>query len=158
MIGAPVIIRFNEPLALATLGDLRPALFLPHAKAAERFFDFFASNIRNKHTRCAYYRAAYAVSEWCEGRGLYALAAVKPVHIAAYIGNMTAAKPTVKQHLAALRMLFDWLVVGQVVAVNPAHSVRGPKHVIRTGRTPVLDREEARALLPTIDASTLTGR
>jgi site-specific recombinase XerD len=134
-----------------------PALFAPDTRTAERFMDFFTSNIRNPHTRRAYYRAACAFSAWCEGRGLHSLAHVKPVHIAAYIENMTAAKPTVKQHLAALRMLFDWLVVGQVVAVNPAHAVRGPKHVIRTGRTPVLDREEARALLAGINVSTLTG-
>jgi integrase/recombinase XerD len=40
-------------------------------------------------------------------------------------------KPSVKQDLAAIRMLFDWLVTGQVVATNPAHSVRGPKHVVQ---------------------------
>ena len=54
-------------------------------------------------------------------------------------------KPTVKQHLAAIRMLFDWLVIGQVVATNPAHSVRGPKHVVKRGKTPVLTADEARA-------------
>jgi integrase/recombinase XerD len=63
----------------------------------------------------------------------------------------------VKQHLAALRMLFDWLVVGHVMEINPAHGVRGPKHVVREGRTPVLDRDEARALLAVIDTALLTG-
>ena len=66
-------------------------------------------------------------------------------------------KPTVKQHLAAIRMLFDWLVVGQVVATNPAHSVRGPKHVVKTGKTTVLTGEQARELLDSIDTSTLVG-
>jgi site-specific recombinase XerC len=66
-------------------------------------------------------------------------------------------KPTVKQHLAAIRMLFDWLVVGQVVATNPAHSVRGPKHVVKTGKTTVLTAEQARELLDSIDTSTLVG-
>ena len=59
-------------------------------------------------------------------------------------------------------MLFDWLVTGQVVAINPAHSVRGPKHVVKTGKTPVLDAEQARKLLDSIDTSTssacATGR
>jgi site-specific recombinase XerD len=134
-----------------------PILFAPDARAAERFMDFFAANIRNPHTRRAYFRASCAFAAWCEGRGLHALAAVKPFHVAAYIEGLTCAKPTVKQHLAALRMLFDWLVIGHVLDVNPAHAVRGPKHVIRTGRTPVLDREEARALLAAIDTDTLTG-
>jgi site-specific recombinase XerC len=69
----------------------------------------------------------------------------------------TAAKPTVKLHLAAIRMMFDWLVVGQVLAVNPAHAVRGPKHVVRRGKTPVLTEEQARRLLESLDTSTLVG-
>jgi site-specific recombinase XerC len=60
-------------------------------------------------------------------------------------------------HLAAIRMLFDWLVVGQVLAVNPAHAVRGPKHVVRRGKTPVLTEDQDRRLLDSVDASTLVG-
>jgi site-specific recombinase XerD len=61
----------------------------------------------------------------------------------------------VKQQLAAVRMLFDWLVVGQVVPANPASAVRGPKHVVKTGKTPMLEAEEWRKLLETIPAITL---
>src|SRR6516162_4332615 len=84
---------------------------------------------------------------------------IEPVHVAAYIETLQAgaAKPTVKQHLAAIRMLFDWLIIGQVLAVNPAHAVRGPKHVVRRGKTPVLTEEQARRLLESIDTSTLIG-
>jgi hypothetical protein len=67
------------------------------------------------------------------------------------------SKPTVKQQLAALRMLFDWLVVGHVLELNPAHAVRGPKYSQRKGKTPVLDCEESRALLAAIDTTSLTG-
>jgi integrase/recombinase XerD len=67
-------------------------------------------------------------------------------------------KPTVKQHLAAIRMLFDWLVTGQVVAMNPATSVHGPKHVVKRGKTTVLTADQARKLLDSIDVSTLVGR
>jgi integrase/recombinase XerD len=56
----------------------------------------------------------------------------------------------VKQHLAAVRMLFDWLVTGHVLEVNPAHAVRGPKYVVKKGKTPVLTIDEARALLNSI--------
>ncbi len=52
------------------------------------------------------------------------------------------SKPTVKQHLAAIRMLFDWLVTGQVISLNPTHSVRGPKHSVKKGKTSVLSAEE----------------
>ncbi|MGV7243796.1 tyrosine-type recombinase/integrase, partial [Caballeronia sp. M23-90] len=69
----------------------------------------------------------------------------------------TLSAPTVKQHLAAIRHLFDWLVVGQVVSHNPAASVRGPSHTTRKGKTPVLDATEARQLLDSIDVTTPIG-
>ena len=163
MTKAMVISRIPGNLA-AIAGEL-PVLFLPDARAVERFFDFFTANIRNKNTRRVYYKAAERFSEWCKDRGLDELAQVKPMHVAAYSEWLAMpepkgpglAKPSVKQQLAALRMLFDWLVVGHVLDVNPAHEVRRPRHVVKKGRTPVLDREEARALLDVIDTATLTG-
>ena len=67
--------------------------------------------------------------------------------VAGYIEQLqqTHAKPSVKQQLATIRMLFDWLVTGQVIDANPAHSVRGPKHVVTQGKTPVLDRRRDQA-------------
>jgi integrase len=67
------------------------------------------------------------------------------------------SKPSVKQHLAAIRMLFDYLVIGQVVPFNPAAAVRGPKYVLKTGKTPVLNRDEVRQLFEAIDISTIAG-
>lgn len=121
-------------------GTRPPALFLADAKSAERFLEFFVAKIRNKNTRRAYYKAVCSFSDWCEGLGLFDLAGVKPINVAAYVEGLqsTHSRPTVKQHLAPLRMLFDWLVVGHVMEVNPAHSVRGPKHVVKKGKTPVL--------------------
>jgi integrase/recombinase XerD len=52
-------------------------------------------------------------------------------------------------------MLFDWLVVGQVVPANPASAVRGPKHVVKTGKTSVLEGDEWRKLLDSIPVTTL---
>jgi hypothetical protein len=63
--------------------------------------------------------------------------------------------PGVKQQLAAVRMLFDWLVTGQVLPMNPAAAVRGPKHVVKTGKTPVLDGAEWCKLLNSIPAASL---
>jgi site-specific recombinase XerD len=56
----------------------------------------------------------------------------------------------VKQQLAAVRMLFDWLITGQIMPVNPASAVRGPKHVVKTGKTPVLEGQEWRKLIDAI--------
>jgi integrase/recombinase XerD len=87
------------------------------------------------------------------------LVAIEPLHVAAYIEALQRdfEQPSVKQHLAALRMLFDWLVTGGIVTTNPAHAVRGPKHVVKSGKTPVLTGEQARALLDSIDTSTVVG-
>ena len=156
---APTLIPFVGPGELVTLRAKLPALFLPDAKASERFWEFFAANIRNKNTRRAYYKAACRFSDWCEGRGMFDLSTVKPIHVAAFIEGLqtTHSKPTVKQHLAAPRMLFDWLVVGHTLNVNPAHAVRGPKHVVKKGKTPVLTADEARILLDSIDRSSVMG-
>jgi site-specific recombinase XerD len=127
--------------------------------AVRRFLEFFAATIRNKNTRMAYYRAVLRFFAWCDQHQLDELVAIEPLHVAAYIEAMQHAyeKPSVKQHLAAIRMLFDWLVTGGVIATNPAHAVRGPKHVVKRGKTPVLTGDQARALLDSIDTTTVVG-
>ncbi len=114
--------------------------------AARRFFEFFTANIRNPNTRAAYAQAVRQFFDWCQARRL-GLRDIEPVAVAAYIESLQRREakplnaPSVKQHLAAIRTLFDWLVVGQVVPTNPATSVRGPKHVVKRGKTPVLSAE-----------------
>ena len=125
--------------------------------AVEKFLEFFAARIANRRTRAAYGRAVGQFWAWCAARGL-GLTAVSPLHVAAYIRTHPGSAPTVKQHLAAIRTLGDWLVVSQVIPVNPAAAVRGPKHVVTTGATPVLSPAEARRLLAAIDTGTLAGR
>ena len=121
----------GNALALATASrDARlPALIAGAGEvAAIRFLEFFTVNIRNPNTRAAYGRAAGAFLSWCECRGIHQLRQVQPVHVATYIKQLGRERsaPTVKQHLACIRMLFDWLVTGQVIPSNPAHAVRGP--------------------------------
>jgi len=124
--------------------------------ASRRFIEFFTANIRNKNTRMAYMRALGPFFDWCENRGIR-LHEIQPVHVAGYIEQHPGSAPTVKQHLAAIRMLFDWLVTGQVMPTNPASSVRGPKYVVKKGKTPVLTAAQARQLLDSIDTSTIAG-
>jgi len=128
-------------------------------RASRRFLEFFAVTIENPNTRAAYFHACRRFFASCEAKGLDELVAIEPMHVAAYIRALGKdfEKPTVKQHLAAIRMLFDWLVVGQVLAINPAHSVRGPKHAVKRGKTPVLTPDEARKLLDSINVTTLVG-
>jgi len=128
-------------------------------RAGVRYLEFFTANIRNPNTRRAYARAADEFLTWCAEVGVPNLAAVAPLHVSTWVElqMQKLATPSVKQRLAAIRHLFDWLVVGQVVPHNPAASVRGPSHTSRTGKTPVLDPSEARRLLDSIDVSTPAG-
>lgn len=149
----------TQALVLST-GMSLPALVTTAGDRAQvRFLEFFAAAIRNPHTRRAYARATVSFLDWCEAHGVASLATVQPLHVAAWIEALgrEASAPTVKQQLAGIRHLFDWLVVGQVVPTNPAASVRGPAHIVRRGKTPVLAPTEARALLDAIDVTTQAG-
>ena len=134
------------PAVVAALGDA----------ASWRYIEFFTANIRNPNTRRAYVRACAACLHWCEQRGL-GLASLRPFDMAAYVEQLqqTVTAPSVKQQLAAVRMLFDWLVVGQVMPANPASSVRGPQHAVKTGKTPVLEGAEWRQLMTSIPIETV---
>jgi len=128
-------------------------------RASVCFLEFFASTIRNPNTRRAYAHAVGEFLTWCAQAGVISITAVQPLHVAAWIELQTQnlSAPTVKQRLAAVRHLFDWLVIGQIVPNNPAASVRGPSHTARQGKTPVLDPVEARQLLDCIDVTTPIG-
>ncbi|MBI1315017.1 tyrosine-type recombinase/integrase [bacterium] len=126
--------------------------------AERRFLEFFTAHIRNPGTRAVYGHAVGRFCQWCEWHGV-SLENVSPFIVAGYVEQLTGqlSAPTVKLHLAAIRMLFDWLVTGHVMPVNPAASVRGPKHIVRKGKTPVLTAAEARQLLDSIDRSRIVG-
>src|SRR6202047_18605 len=125
-------------------------------EVAETYIDFFTSTIRNRNTRLAYARACWQFFDWCKAHGLE-LTSVRPFHVAAWIEDFPGSKPTVKQKLAAVRMLYDCLVVRQITPSNPAHSVRGPKYVVKRGKTPVWSREDAKKLLESIPRDDLAG-
>ncbi|MDG3008315.1 phage integrase N-terminal SAM-like domain-containing protein [Paludisphaera mucosa] len=108
--------RIVLPALIAQEGD----------RAGRRFVEFFTAQIRNKNTRAAYAHATAQFLRWCEERRL-TLQTIEPVAVAAYIEQLSELReaPTVKQHLAAIKMLLDWMVTGQVIPTNPAASVRG---------------------------------
>jgi site-specific recombinase XerD len=147
-----LILRPNSNLPAAETTSVPTLIANAGNTARQRFYEFFAANIRNRNTRLAYLRAVNLFADWCEGHDL-ALEQLTPVIVAAYIEQLSQERsaPTVKQHLAALRMLFDYFVIGQVLPTNPAAAVRGPKHVVKQGKTPVLTAEETRQLLNSIN-------
>jgi len=111
------------------------------AAAAQHTLEFFTARIPN-----------FCV--WCDVHGVPLLGVTSPL-VAAYLQGLqqTLSPASAKQHLAGLRHWMDWLTERGVLAVNPAASVRGPRHVVHEGKTPVLERDEARRLLASIDGS-----
>jgi site-specific recombinase XerD len=153
------IIPFDDQETTSALIDVVPAVVAEAGeKATYRFLEFFTASIRNPNTRAAYYRAACNFLDWCE-RQHRSLDQVCPMLVAAYVEELghRNAPPTVQQHLAAIRTLFDFLVIGHVIPFNPAASVRGPKHKVKKGKTPVLSVEDTRLLLDHIDVSHVVG-
>jgi len=152
---SPAQYRSTSATALAAL----PVQIASSGEAGvRRFLEFFAATIRNRNTRAAYANACSQFLSWCESRGVTSLADIEPMLVAGYIESHPGSVPTVKQHLAAIRTLFDWLVTGQIMRSNPAHSVRGPRHVVARGVTPVLDAEQARKLLDSIPLVRKNGK
>ena len=142
------------------IGNHVPALIAAGGeKSAYRFLEFFTANIRNPHTRRAYARAATEFFDWLAAKGVTQLTSIESVHVATYVEELQRARsaPTAKLRLAALKHLFDWMVIGQIMPTNPAAAVRGPRHIVRRGKTPVLDPAEARQLLDAIDTTTVIG-
>lgn len=127
-------------------------------RAKIRFAEFFTAEIRNPNTRKAYAIAVRRFCAWCDERGV-SLDRVNPMTVAAHIEWLGTfmAPPSVKQSLAAIRMLFDYMVIGHAMEVNPAGSVRGPKYVVKKGKTPVLTAAETRQLLDSIPGDMIAG-
>jgi integrase/recombinase XerD len=153
-----------EQRIIVARGQADDATYLPALISREgrrtstRFLEFFTVNIRNPNTRLAYAKAVGQFLAWCDERR-QGLGDIEPMVVAAYVEQLTRerAPQTVKQHLAAIRMLFDWLVIGQVLPSNPAASVRGPRYSSKKGKTPVLSAADARRLLDSIETGHVVG-
>jgi hypothetical protein len=128
----------SQPVVTVRPAPALSRLFAPDDDAACRFRDSSPPSSGTRTLRRAYLRAAVEFATWCEQNEVGELRGHVPIHVAAYIEIDPAkrlAAPSVKQHLAAISMLFDWLVIGQVIAANPASPVRGPKHSVKKGKT-----------------------
>src|ERR1700753_2578448 len=125
----------------------------------KKFFEFFTVPIRNANTRAAYYRAIQQFLAWAERSGYQDLEDIEPITVAAYIEILQrrAAPPTVKQHMAAIRMLCAWLTEKGVLAMNSAREVKTERFSRTEGKTPAFVEGEVQKLLGTVETATHTG-
>jgi site-specific recombinase XerD len=138
---------FQAPAIVAEVGP----------EATKRFFEFFTVPIRNKHTRIAYHHAIGEFLDWCQRAGFRHLEDIEPIHVAAYIEAHSGSAATIKQHMAAIRMLFSWLTEKGILAMNPAREVKTPKFSRTEGKTPAPPHEEVQKLLDSIDVNNVIG-
>ncbi|MEZ4710657.1 MAG: tyrosine-type recombinase/integrase [Caldilineaceae bacterium] len=126
--------------------------------ASFRFAEYFKSKIRNPNTRLAYTKAVIKFLNWCETHNL-AFNQINPIILGEYFDSlkMELQITTVKQHHSAIKKFFDWMVMGHFFPINPMYSVEAPKYSQRKGKTPVMEPEEARQLLDSIDTTTTVG-
>jgi site-specific recombinase XerD len=125
-------------------------------KAKYKFLEFFMATLSNENTRESYARAAYRFLSWCETKGLE-LSTIHPVAAAAYFQKLEqeVSVASVKQHLSALKHMFDFFVTEGVSPFNPVASVKGPKYSPKHGKTPHLTPEETRALFESVEGEGL---
>jgi site-specific recombinase XerD len=122
----------------------------PRARAT--WEEFFLASLRNAHTRAAYLHAVRLFFAWLEPEQV-ALHDITPAHVGVYFAQHRGSPPTRKQHLAALRALFDLFVTRHLMVLNPAASVRSERYQAIEGKTPEISVEQARALMASIKTS-----
>jgi site-specific recombinase XerD len=146
-----LVLQKAEPFQVpAIIADVGP-------EATKRFFEFFTVPIRNKNTRIAYYQAIGQFVDWCQRAGFSNLEDIEPIHVAAYIEQHLGSAATIKQHMAAIRMMFSWLTEKGILAINPAREVKTPKFSRTEGKTPAFSTEEVQKVLQSIDTSHVVG-
>lgn len=156
----PVPKSKNRTLQLGSVSLSMPTVIMEAGvPTSKRFIEFFTAHIRNKNTREAYGRAVRDFFTWCDENRIGPLIDIEAVHIAAYIEQLTSEKApqTVKQRLAAIKAMFDFLVSGGVLSANPASAVRGPSYSTKKGKTPILVADEVHQLINAIPTDTLSG-
>ena len=139
--------------------DYLTKIYHENIETKQAFYEFFGARIRNKNTRTAYLYSVRSFFEWAEQYGVTKPEQVNALIVSKWVDNQleVMSVPTVKQRLAGLKMLFDWLVVRNILSTNPISSVKTPRYSVNIGKTPHLAAHEARQLLDTIDVSTIKG-
>lgn len=146
----------HEPKELAS--SVPPGLIVAAGPAAGFAWDeFFSGHIRNRHTRAAYLLAVRRFLTWAESRAI-TIDRITPGMVGGYFDQHAGSVPTKKLHLSAIRSFFDVLVNRHVIILNPAATVRGERYQAVEGKTPEISRDQARALLASIDTSRPVGR
>jgi integrase/recombinase XerD len=146
----------HEPTGLALRAQ--PALIAAAGPAAGFAWDeYFAGQIRNPHTRAAYLHAVRRFLAWVQNH-CPSLDRITPGMVGGYFNQHPGSLSTRNLHLAALRGFFNVLVNRHVLILNPAATVRGERYQAIEGRTPEITRDQARALLASIDTNRPVGR
>lgn len=149
-----------EPVPAVLVASCPKAISDAGERAAFHSLEFFTARLPNANTRAAYGRAVADFCAWCETRALPLPALSSPL-VAAYFHELgeTLSPSSANLHLSGVRQWLEWLTRSGVLPSNPAAAVRGVRLSREEGKTPVLEREQARRLFASLDgANDLAGR
>lgn len=162
--------RHSSPIPASGRHEPPAIVRLAGGNASFAYDEFFAGE-ENSNTERAYRHAVHRFLEHCQSLGI-ALNEVTPGLVSDHLKHLAAhekarrgqepklrpaSKPMKKLHLAGIRKFFDKLVERHAIVLNPAHSVRGPKHSVAEGKTPALTVQQARQVLASIDTRNAVG-
>lgn len=137
----PAILTASLPNAVYQAGEL----------AAAQSVAFFTARLPNATTRAAYGRAVSDFCRWCDARSIPLRELSAPLVAAYYHELLERLSPaSANQHLSALRQWLDWLTRSGALPFNPAAAVRAARLARKEGKTPILDREQARLLFASL--------
>jgi integrase/recombinase XerD len=146
----------NAALPVAKIEVLPNAILQLGTQGQFAWEEFFAAQIRNKHTRSAYLHAVKAFLTWIEPQEPQ-LARITPGMVGRYFDQMRLSIPSKKLHMSAIRGFFDVLVLRHICMLNPALSVRTERYSVSEGKTPEITPQQARRLLESIDTASPSG-
>lgn len=151
--------RASTPPATADESGGRAIAALAGDAGAYHSVEFFATRLPNPNTRAAYGRAVSDFCTWCVGHGVR-LCALSPLNVAGYFAELQGrlSPASANLYLSAIRQWLDWLAQRGVLAGNPAASVRGARLLRLEGKTPVLEREQARRLFASLEGEDVVTR
>jgi integrase/recombinase XerD len=143
-----------QTVFLAPFDPLEGTSESTRAKTTETFLELLGARVRNPNTRSAYRVAWRSFLAFCSTRHLE-LQRVKAYHVGSWLDQHPGSRSTQRQHLAAVRLLIDSLLMRGVVEYNPAARARPPRLVRESSHTPVFEEAEIVAFLDSISLKSL---
>ena len=158
MIEDPIAEHREVTEVVFTAADLMPGSSeSKRAKVSETLLNILEGRVRNSNTRKAYKAAWRSFFAFCSEYKLE-LDRAKPYHVGMWLKRHPGSVATQRQHLAAVRLLFDHLLEKGVVDNNPAARAKAPRLERESAHTPIFEQNEIKTFLDAIKVDSLIDK